>query len=67
MLILVSVPWRPIVLALGLLSGLILIEFVESSLLEHRDPFAIKEAARVILEQKHPLKSVPNHRSSAGY
>jgi hypothetical protein len=63
---LILVPWKPLVLALGLLSGLVLIDFFGSSLVEHKDPFAVKQAARVILEQKHPNKSAPHHRSPAG-
>jgi hypothetical protein len=32
--------WKPVVLAWGLLSGMLLVSFVASSLLEGKDPFA---------------------------
>jgi hypothetical protein len=34
------VPWKPVVLVWGLLSGMILVSFVASSLLKGKDPFA---------------------------
>jgi len=37
---LILVPWKPVVLVWGLLSGMILVGFVASSLLEGRNPFA---------------------------
>jgi hypothetical protein len=37
---LILVPWKPVVLVWGLLSGMILVSFVASSLLERKDPFA---------------------------
>ena len=37
---LILVPWKPVVLVWGLLSGMILVSFVASSLLEGKDPFA---------------------------
>ena len=36
----ILVPWKPVVLVWGLLSGMILVSFVASSLLEGKDPFA---------------------------
>jgi hypothetical protein len=33
-------PWKPVVLVWGLLSGMIFIGFVASSVLEGKDPFA---------------------------
>src|SRR5712692_4837057 len=37
---LILVPWKPVVLVWGLLSGMILVSFVASSLLQGKDPFA---------------------------
>ena len=36
----ILVPWKPVVLVWGLLSGMILVGFVASSLLEGKNPFA---------------------------
>ena len=36
----ILVPWKPVVLVWGLLSGMILVGFIASSLLHGRDPFA---------------------------
>ena len=36
----ILVPWKPVVLVWGLLSGMILVSFVASSLLQGKDPFA---------------------------
>ena len=36
----ILVPWKPVVLVWGLLSGMILVGFIASSLLQGRDPFA---------------------------
>jgi hypothetical protein len=36
----ILVPWKPVVLVWGLLSGMIFVGFVASSLLEGKDPFA---------------------------
>ena len=35
----ILVPWKPVVLVWGLLSGMILVSFVASSLLEGQNPF----------------------------
>jgi len=37
---LILVPWKPVVLVWGLLSGMILVSFVASSVLQGKDPFA---------------------------
>ena len=37
---LILVPWKPVVFVWGLLSGMILVGFVASSLLEGKNPFA---------------------------
>jgi hypothetical protein len=36
----ILVPWKPVVLLWGLLSGMILVSFVASSVLQEKDPFA---------------------------
>jgi hypothetical protein len=36
----ILVPWKPVVLVWGLLSGMILAGFITSSVLEGKDPFA---------------------------
>jgi hypothetical protein len=36
----ILVPWKPVVLVWGLLSGMILVSFVVSSALQGKDPFA---------------------------
>jgi hypothetical protein len=36
----ILVPWKPVILVWGLLSGMILVSFVASSVLEGKDPFA---------------------------
>ena len=36
----ILVPWKPVVLVWGLLSGMIFVGFIASSLLRGKDPFA---------------------------
>ena len=36
----ILVPWKPVVLVWGLLSGMIFVGFVASSVLQGKDPFA---------------------------
>jgi hypothetical protein len=36
----ILIPWKPVVLVWGLLSGMIFVGFVASSLLDGKDPFA---------------------------
>jgi hypothetical protein len=36
----ILIPWKPVVLVWGLLSGMILVGFVASSVLQGKDPFA---------------------------
>jgi hypothetical protein len=63
----VLVPFKPVVLVLGLLSGFVFVGFVVSSLLEGKDPFVMDRAqtkhtlveqdtAHVTPEYKHPQK-----------
>ena len=42
----ILVPWKPVVLVWGLLSGMILVSFVASSLLQGKDPFAPPSATK---------------------
>ena len=62
----ILVPWKPVVLVWGLLSGMILVGFVASSVLKGQDPFApgatrpsaVKGAAAQAGQQpKHSHKS----------
>jgi hypothetical protein len=36
----ILIPWKPVVLVWGLLSGMILVGFLASSVLQGKDPFA---------------------------
>jgi hypothetical protein len=64
----ILVPFKPVVLVLGLLSGLIFAGFIGSSLLEGREPFVTdrgqarhmllkQDSARATPEHKHPVKA----------
>lgn len=64
----ILIPFKPVVLVLGLLSGLIFAGFVGSSLLDGKEPFVIdkgqarhtlvrQDTARVTPEHKHPQKA----------
>jgi hypothetical protein len=57
----ILVPWKPVVLAWGLLSGMILVSFVASSLLQGKDPFAPSatkmRVAQTTQQPKHSHKS----------
>ena len=66
----ILIPFKPVVLVLGLLSGLIFVGFVGSSLLEGKHPFVMdraqtrhtlvkQDAARATPEHKHPQKTPP--------
>jgi hypothetical protein len=69
----ILVPFKPFVLVLGLLSGLIFVAFIGSSLLEGKDPFTVDrvearraavkhDAARATREHKRPHE-VPSARA----
>jgi len=49
----ILVPWKPVVLVWGLLSGMILLSFVASSVLQGKDPFA----PGAIITQPAPVKT----------
>jgi hypothetical protein len=65
----ILVPWKPVVLVWGLLSGMILVSFVASSVLQGKDPFApgatitqpssVKTGAAKAGQSKHPRKAAP--------
>jgi hypothetical protein len=49
----ILVPWKPVVLVWGLLSGMILVSFVASSVLKGQDPFA----PGAIITRPSPVKA----------
>ena len=49
----ILVPWKPVVLVWGLLSGMILVSFVASSVLQGKDPFA----PGAIIRQPYSVKT----------
>jgi hypothetical protein len=51
----ILVPWKPVVLVWGLLSGMIFFGFVASSVLEGKDPFA----PGAIITQPSVMKATP--------
>jgi hypothetical protein len=63
----ILVPWKPVVLVWGLLSGMIFVGFVASSVLQGKDPFApgatiaqppaVKTGAAQAGQSKHSQKS----------
>jgi hypothetical protein len=65
----ILVPWKPVVLVWGLLSGMILISFVASSVLQGKDPFApgatstqpssVKTGVAQTEQFKHSHKAAP--------
>jgi hypothetical protein len=57
----VLVPWKPVVLVWGLLSGMIFVSVVASSLLEGKDPFgppAVIWTSRNDTGADHDIRSV---------
>jgi hypothetical protein len=68
----ILVPWKPVVLVWGLLSGMILVSFVASSLLQGKNPFApganitqpiVKTGVAQVGQPKHSHKAAqaPTH------
>ena len=66
----ILIPWKPVVLVWGLLSGMIFVGFVASSVLQGKDPFApgatimqppkVKAgAAQAGQQPKHSHKTAP--------
>jgi hypothetical protein len=50
----ILIPWKPVVLVWGLLSGMILVSFVASSVLQGKDPFA---PGAIIRQQPSAVKT----------
>jgi hypothetical protein len=59
----ILIPFKPVVLVLGLLTGLIFVGFVGSSLLEGKEPFVMDrgQARHALATGDHPQK-VPSVR-----
>jgi hypothetical protein len=59
----ILIPFKPAILVLGLLTGLIFVDFVGSSLLEGKEPFFMNrgQARHALVKQDHPQK-VPSVR-----
>jgi hypothetical protein len=61
---LILIPWKPVVLVWGLLSGMILVSFVASSLLQGKDPFAPSARktgiAQTAQQPSHSHKAAPS-------
>jgi hypothetical protein len=55
----ILIPFKPFVLVLGLLSGLILVGFVGSSLLEGKEPFVMNraQARHTLIKQNSALSN----------
>ena len=59
----VLVPFKPVVLVLGLLSGLIFVGFVGSSLLEGKEPFVMDRAqTRHAIVKQDTARPTPEHK-----
>lgn len=67
----ILVPWKPIALVLGLLSGLILVGYFGSALMRGKDPFAVSTGnwppAATDHATRHHLRRVqkPNPQAAA--
>jgi hypothetical protein len=57
----ILIPFKPVVLVLGLLTGLIFAGFLGSSLLEGKEPFVMGrgQARHTLVKQEHPQKAPP--------
>jgi hypothetical protein len=64
----ILVPWRPVVLVWGLLSGMILVSFVASSTLQGKDPFApgaiIRQTSSVKAGEVQAGQSKHSHKAT---
>lgn len=60
---LILIPWKPVVLVLGLLSGLVLVGFIASSLMEGKNPFAVDTSymQRSVAKQS-AAHTAPSHK-----
>ena len=61
----ILIPFKPIILVLGLLTGLIFVGFVGSSLFEGKAPFALDsaETRRAVIKQD-AVRVTPEHKHS---
>jgi len=62
----ILVPWKPVVLLWGLLSGMILVGFVASSLLDGKKPFATSTTKTGVAQtaqhnRSHKSPQTPSH------
>jgi hypothetical protein len=55
----ILIPFKPVILVLGLLTGLIFVGFIGSSLLEGKEPFVMDRgrAMHALVKQDHPQKA----------
>ena len=55
----ILIPFKPVILVLGPLTGLIFVGFVGSSLLEGKEPFVTDrgQARHAVVKQDHPQKA----------
>ncbi|MGC2401991.1 MAG: hypothetical protein WA510_19495 [Acidobacteriaceae bacterium] len=59
----ILIPFKPVVLVLGLLSGLIFVGFVGSSLLEGKELFVMDRShARDMLVKQHTPRATSEHK-----
>ena len=64
---LILVPLKPLVLVLGLLSGLVLIDFVGSSLLDGTNPFAVVTSQlQPAVGKQHDMRPTPERKYAHG-
>jgi hypothetical protein len=60
----ILIPFRPVVVVLGLLSGLIFVSFVGSSLFEGKEPFVDRGQARHMIVRQDTARATPKHKQS---
>jgi hypothetical protein len=59
----ILVPFKPVVLVLGLLSGLVFAGFIGSSLLEGKAPFAVDSGeTRHAVAKQDAMRATPEHK-----
>jgi hypothetical protein len=59
----ILIPFKPVVLVLGLLSALIFAGFVGSSLIEGKEPFVVdRSQPRHMLVKQDSARATPEHR-----
>jgi hypothetical protein len=60
----IFVPLKPVILVLGLMSGLLFVSFLGSSLLEGKAPFVSARQARVKTIEQNAAQATPGHKHS---